>query len=492
MKVLILCQDNLNVITMILIVDSNIVENVYKEEDKFFLSECYVNLLKLGEVYVYVSLPSSIEDGVTYKCEIGSLIIKEICNKKYLIEDKELLYWGIKEKTENYFKANIVECNLNAIKISDNICISKFEVTRCTKRLTAINRTRYIESGIEIRYHYEIQIQIGNNSITHVFKMDDIIIKDYDRGVNRDKVNSMECLFKFLIPSINSYIDSNRPLSLINVNRLEKFLPIAPNYVSDSNSYSINEAMNLIYYMQIESYKDKKLIRFGKNLEGSMNYYIADLFNNILNIDLKYDVETRTSYAYLTNHLSEYKLNEDSIKENLSLLLYIGLIKFYDAKKANQDYLVGVPIEGINLSSLLNKIDKVDVTDELQNIFRFIYGMRAEHIMDGQTRVGRDDIEWFEKTYEFPLSENYKPSLNLIKKINELLNINLVSIIDKYSSKPAYYYHEIYDKDYISGLACSRTDLDSEGFRKDAFFTLIFHILDCYLNKIEEFNTFNC
>ena len=63
---------------MILIVDSNIVENVYKEEDKFFLSECYVNLLKLGEVYVYVSLPSSIEDGVTYKCEIGSLIIKEI------------------------------------------------------------------------------------------------------------------------------------------------------------------------------------------------------------------------------------------------------------------------------------------------------------------------------------------------------------------------------------------------------------------------------
>lgn len=221
-----------------------------------------------------------------------------------------------------------------------------------------------------------------------------------------------------------------------------------------------------------------------------MNYYIADLFNNILGIDLKYDLESRTSYAFLTNYSSEYNLTEDAIKENLSLLLYIGLIKNYDDGKAKQDYLVSVPIEGINLSTL--SIDKVEVNNELQSIYKFINGMKAEHIMDGQTRVGRDDVEWFEKTYEFPLPENYMPNLRLIKKINELLNINLVYKVDKYSSQPTYYYHEIYDKDYISGLACSRTDLDSEGFRKDAFISLITYISDCYLNKTEEFNAYKC
>ena len=475
---------------MIIIVDNNIIENVIKIENKYFLSEHDASLLKLGETYAYVSMPSLIKDGVKYKCELGYLMIKEICYRKYLVEDKALLYWGIKEKTENYFVADTAECNLNKIKISDNIFVSEFEVVKHTKRITTIDRTRYIEWGKEIMYHYDVQIGIGNNGITHIFQMDDVIVKENNGVVNRDKVKSIECFFRFLIPSINAYLGSNMPLPLLNVNRLENYLPIKPNYTSNMNSYSISEAMNLIYYMQVESYKDKKLIRFGKYLEGSMNYYIADLFNNILGIDLKYDIESRTSYAFLTNYSSEYNLTENTIKENLSLLLYIGLIKNYDDEKANQDYLVSVPIEGVNLSTL--SIDKVDVNNELQSIYRFINGMKAEHIMDGQTRVGRDDVEWLEKTYEFPLSENYMPNLKLIKKINELLNINLVYKVDKYSSQPTYYYHEIYDKDYISGLACSRTDLDSEGFRKDAFISLITYISDCYLNKTEEFNTYKC
>lgn len=51
--------------------------------------------------------------------------------------------------------------------------------------------------------------------------------------------------------------------------------------------------------------------------------------------------------------------------------------------------------------------------------------MDATHFQDGITRVGRDDKEWKELSFTFPLLSDFRPNMALIQKINELLQIKL-------------------------------------------------------------------
>ena len=115
--------------------------------------------------------------------------------------------------------------------------------------------------------------------------------------------------------------------------------------------------------------------------------------------------------------------------------------------------------------------------------------MEATHFQDGQYRVGRDDREWKEKYYDFPLNSDYLPNDRLISKINDLLEIELQSK-ENQGIKRSYSFYEIYDKDYIAGITEGRVDLGSEGFRRDSFHTLVSYFTDCYLNKFDEFQTY--
>ena len=76
-------------------------------------------------------------------------------------------------------------------------------------------------------------------------------------------------------------------------------------------------------------------------------------------------------------------------------------------------------------------------------------------------------------------------------KINELLQIKLTFYQSKNDSNSiGYSYFEIYDDDYIGGLACNRTDLGSTELRKTSFHKLVCAIMDYYLHKPEEFTKF--
>ena len=488
MKESILRLEYNTITTMILIVNNNIIENIKQIGDKYFISESEINLINLGESYDYISIPSLEQKGCIYECELGKLSIKEIHYRRCLVDNNESYFSGKTEKTEIYFKANKVSNNQSTIKLS-HIIIEKVKISKELNKIRAIDRTRYVDVGHEIIFHHELHIGIEKNTFKYVFKMDDMIVKRHDTGIDKEKVKSMNCMFKHVIPLINFYIESNKPLSLLNTTYLENFLPKAPLYDYKTISFSQNIAKELVYYMQIESIDSVRLVRFGNKMKGYMNYYMADLINQILNINLKFDEVSKTSYAYISNIPEEYNISEDKVKEYISLLLYLGITELYDDQRAKQEYLMNVPIEGINSSYSSPYINKEKLYMGLRKIYSFIYGLKAEHIMNGQYRVGRDDIEWCEKTYEFIELKSFKPNLKLLTRIEKILGIRLTINIEE-SKISSYYYHEVYDKEYVSGLACSKTDLNSEQFRKDAFFSLLTYFIDSYLNSPDEFKAY--
>ena len=195
--------------------------------------------------------------------------------------------------------------------------------------------------------------------------------------------------------------------------------------------------------MEIKNINGNKIIRFGARMGEYINFYIANLINSILNINLKYDIQTKTIYSELP------------------------------------------------LTSKINFVEKLIPSKELIQIFSFFSNMDATHFQDGITRVGRDDKEWKELSFTFPLLSDFRPNMALIQKINELLQIKLTFYQSKNDSNSiGYSYFEIYDDDYIGGLACNRTDLGSTELRKTSFHKLVCTIMDYYLHKPEEFTKF--
>ena len=141
--------------------------------------------------------------------------------------------------------------------------------------------------------------------------------------------------------------------------------------------------------MEIKNINGNKIIRFGARMGEYINFYIANLINSILNINLKYDIQTKTIYSELP-YISQQR-TYGSLKEYISCLLYLGIIKNYNDNLAKQEYLIAVPIEGLSLTSKINFVEKLIPSKELIQIFSFFSNMDATHFQDGITRVGRDD-----------------------------------------------------------------------------------------------------
>ena len=270
---------------------------------------------------------------------------------------------------------------------------------------------------------------------------------------------------------------------------MKKTLPQRGGYISSVHRFNKSDALNIVYSMEIKDVNGNKIIRFGVGMEEYINYYIANLINSILNINLKYDIQTKTIYSELPYIFQQS--TDGSLKEYISCLLYLGIIKNYSDNLAEQEYLIAVPIEGFSLASKINFVEKIIPSRELFEIFCFFSNMEATHFQDGITRVGRDDREWKELSFIFPLLSEFRPNIALIQKIDELLQINLSFYQSKNDSNSiGYSYFKIYDNDYIAGLACNRTDLGSAKLRKTSFHKLVCAIMDYYLHKPEEFTKF--
>ena len=479
---------------MILLNGSEIIENVRIEKNG------KVNIPDLPPLYICEKELCKYSD---WSKDFKSLFCQYVCENKKMVEQKRqyvstILPFIDIPNLENgqwnhceigHFNINKLTKNRSQIQL-DNVKILNIKIRKDSIKRNLFSDSRYWNPN-KICYSYEIDIEIYQNFVsqTHRFIANDLLEEDFEGKWDKKKVNTMKCLFTDIIPLINEYLTLNKPIGLINFEYLDNILPKDPYYSSCHSLFSIHTAMNLVYYMEIEDTEVDKIVRFGRDMNGTMNYYMADMVNTILGVNLKYDSESKTSYSILTNIPNKYSKSNETIKRYLSCLLYLNINCFFDENRANSEYLIRVPDEGLKTSNSTNAFKKIYISNDFEKIYNFIYGMEATHFQDGQYRVGRDDREWKEKYYDFPINSDYLPNDRLISKINDLLEIEL-KCNEKQGVKKSYSFFEVYDKDYIAGMTEGRVDLCSNIFRRDSFYTLVSFFTDCYLNKFDEFQTY--
>lgn len=375
--------------------------------------------------------------------------------------DCEIGYYNIREK----------KMHLDNIEV-ENIIIENIKIRKESIRYNSFV-SHYGRNDLELIYDYEISIKVFSydkqNSIKRKLYSRDYISKENGTIINK-KVCSILCLFRYTIPLMNKYVSQSLPIEYMNINLIQKTLPDKNCfYIVKYREYSLFDAMDILYSMELD--KEKKIVRFGKGKEMLINYYIMSLINYTLAIKLKYDAETKTIYSEISDDLLL------KTYEEISCVLYLNIIKNFDKEIANRFYLMEIPKEGTNNRPLINEIEIIKPDKSLQDSYNFISTLEAYHFIDGITRVGRDDVEWTEKSFIFHAKKGFTPSNELIIGINNILEIEL-SETHNNSKECIYSYREEYDKDYIAGLARSKEDLGSEELRKKSFYRLCIYIMD--------------
>lgn len=374
----------------------------------------------------------------------------------------EIGYYNIREK----------EVHLNNIEVG-NIIIENIKIRKESIQHKSFGY-RYGRDDLELIYDYEISIIVlskdKQSSIKRKLYSRDKIRKESSTIIEK-KVSTILCLFRNTIPLINKYISQSLPIEYININYLQKTLPDKNCYYIDKNrEYCLFDAMDILYSMEID--REKKIIRFGKGKDLLINYYIIKLINYTLSINLIYDESTKTIYSEIEENLL-LKTNEE-----IACVLYLNIIKNFDKEIANQFYLMEVPKEETNNRYPIDKKEIINPDKTLLDSYEFISTLEAYHFIDGITRVGRDDVEWTEKSFIFHAKNGFKPDIELIRGINKILEIELkLSEPYKKSEEDIYSYRIVYDRDYIAGLA-RKEDLGSEELRKKSFYKLCIYLMD--------------
>lgn len=380
----------------------------------------------------------------------------------------EIGYYNIREK----------EVHLNNIEVG-NIIIENIKIRKESIQHKSFGY-RYGRDDLELIYDYEISIIVlskdKQSSIKRKLYARDKIRKESSTIIEK-KVSTILCLFRNTIPLINKYISQSLPIEYININYLQKTLPDKNCYYIDKNrEFCLFDAMDILYSMEID--REKKIIRFGKGKDLLINYYIMKLINYTLSINLIYNESTKTIYSEIEENLL-LKTNEE-----MACVLYLNIIKNFDKEIANQFYLMEMPKKERNNIYPIDKTKIISPDKTLLESYEFISTLEAYHFIDGITRVGRDDVEWTEKSFIFHAKKGFKPDTDLIKEINKLLEIEL-SKSDINSDENIYSYKIIYDRDYIAGLAMKK-DLGSEELRKASFYKLCIYLME--KNKWEKKN----
>lgn len=374
----------------------------------------------------------------------------------------EIGYYNIREK----------KAHLDNIEV-ENVIIENIKIRKESIQHKSFGY-RYGRNDLELIYDYEISIIVFSKDkqsrIKRKLYARDKISKESSMIID-NKVSTILCLFRNTIPLINKYISQSLPIEYININYIQKTLPDKNCYYIDKKrEYCLFDAMDMLYSMEID--REKQIIRFGKGKEMLINYYIMKLINYTLSINLIYDAGTKTIYSEVSEDLL-LKTNEE-----IACVLYLNIIKNFEKEIANQFYLMEMPNEDTNNRYPINKIGTIKPDKTLLDSFNFISTLEAYHFIDGITRVGRDDIEWTEKSFIFYAKNGFKPDIELIIEINKILEIELkLSKPDIKSEEDIYSYRIVYDKDYIPGLA-RKEDLDSEGLRKASFYKLCIYLMD--------------
>ena len=343
---------------------------------------------------------------------------------------------------------------------------------------------------VELLFHFEltINISIGDKSCEHTFFAD--TKQRIENYFQKRTYNTwpIKTLFSDIVPLLDKYINSGYPIEHINFNYLDQLLPQRGEDSYHLHPLQFSDALDIVYGLQVLNGRDSILFEVGKDLKAYMNSYIVSLINSILKVSLQHDKETGTYIASIDS--INYPSEIISLQNYLKYLLYYGIYENFDAKKAKELYLV-LPSHQYNKRIELQK-DYLSHHHDMDflRLFGFISDMETTHIKDGLYRAGRDDREWKVKTFIIPYKKSILASEIYIEKINEILGIKLEfqeefksdHCWDAEKTHPArYYYSEIYDDDYVAGVACSRHDIGSARLKKDSFYKLLDYFMKKYI-----------
>ena len=385
-------------------------------------------------------------------------------------------------------------------KVFATIKIGNIEIRRLIIKTRAfkgyysygLSYSEYVE--LTFRYEFEIRINtLSGEYLDHTFFAD--TRQRLEHFFQKRQYNQwpIKTLFQNIVVLINNYIECKHPLEQISFVYLNQLLPQKEGNHYNVHPFRFADALDVAYSLQLTLDDNHILVEFGDGLEPFMNRYIVGLLNSILNIDLRFDKEARTYKSNIFERI-EYPKEIISLRNYLQCLIYIGIYENFNAETSKAEYLI-LPSESERESVALPKDYLTShPKDDFLELFDFIADMEATHIEDGRTRVGRDDCEWKEKTFVIPFKKNFWASDIYINKINELLDIKL-EFQEEYISEHSwdesknhaarYYYFEIYDDDYVAGLACSRHDIGSSELRKKSFYKILDYFMKKYIKAQE-------
>ena len=349
---------------------------------------------------------------------------------------------------------------------------------------------------VKLTFHYEFEIRIhvlNGECFDHTFFAD--TRQRLEHYFQKRQYNQwpIKTLFRNIVPLINNYVECKHPIEQISFVYLNQLLPQKDGRRYEVHPFRFTDALDVAYSLQLTLDDNHFLVEFGDGLEPFMNRYIVGLINSILNINLRFDKETKTYKSGISERI-EYPKEIISLRNYVQCLLYIGIYENFNADISKAEYLIR-PSESERESVDLPKNYLTNhPKEDFLGLYDFIADMEATHIEDGITRVGRDDREWKEKTFIIPFKKNFWASDTYINKINELLDIKL-EFQEEYISEHSwdesknhaarYYYFERYDDDYVAGLACCRHDIGSSELRKESFYKLLDYFMKKYIGAIE-------
>ena len=385
-------------------------------------------------------------------------------------------------------KDNSLECQMGHLGINgERKEMDELEIGHVVISCIVVDEEKHddyewISGEYDIAYHYSIYTHIkkeeNGDRIMNIFNSTDVIYYKYDGRVEKNAI-SISFFFTYIVPLINDTIDSGICPSRINYDFFhQKYLDkgkIYGSYEKTPFEFCFDDALNMIYSLQVQKKDEIKVITghdFSCNVtfesqEGIIyNKYVSDLIGTIIHTDIKKCVWNNNVIGYSGQiyNLPEYlKYDSEALKRYLRRKLYIGLFLNYEQEKAN---------EGFRYSNGIRNCRDLDDNIEIRLLLNFILDIKATCFIDGQCRVGRDDVEWYEYTVLFPTEYGYVPSEFLLWLINDTLNTKLEGNEKEF----CYYYHYKTKPEYIAGGA-SRRDGGSYSYQRNCLHSLLKRIV---------------
>ena len=434
---------------MIIVINDNVINGVKTNTMGYpVIPDVYLDKLKSDSSceWPYVYIPS-ITPSQRVECELG--------------------YWN---------NANLSKkvCPI----VYDNVSIQSIYISLEKKQIYEWSGGfQYAIDKYKLYYHYEITLLLKNdiNCCNYKFESDDYIEINYRRK-ECPKMGTMKRLFSTIIPMLNEFISEGHPVNLLNRSYIQSCFPLKGNdYIERCYTHDYNRFKQIIYSSRMKIGHGAYFLEIGKGVMPFVNHHVADIISNILGVKFLRDSSDEYIYGIVTKLLEEIDHNESMLLPYCMAKLFFNAERFYSSDIANKDIMLAVSSD-INSPVIKKTIGNLYIpTIDVVKAFDFIYNIDAEHKMEGEYRVGRDDREWEAIRFRFPIREDYTPSSRLISLINAVLAITL----EFKEEKPrCYHFAQNLNSDYVPWRARNEdwgsAELKESSMNKifDRFYTL--------------------